>query len=264
MTPFFTTGDTNTVSSGGADVSQGTDIVKRVVKAKKDVKAADALIREHIPFIKSETAKLTGRVPQEGRDDELSIAMMAFHEAIESYNFTRGNFIKFASVVIKRRLIDYMRKESKGQDEVSLSSAVTDDDSVTVADTIESGEDPYGDIHEREALKAELAELTEKLSDFGISLSDIAASCPKQERTLEACRSVLRAAVADGSIISELLRTKKLPMTSIAEKASVERKTLERHRKYIVTLLLIYSNGYDSIRDHLDQIFATGKGGEKA
>ena len=66
------------------------------------------------------------------------------------------------------------------------------------------------------------------------------------------------------ALTEKLRETKKLPMTEIHHGSGVEKKTLERHRKYIVTLLLIYSNGYDSIRAHLKQIFRTEEGGMKA
>ena len=67
-------------------------IVEQVYAAKEDVRAADDLIRAYLPFIKAETAKFLKRPPIEGHDDELSIAMIAFHEAIGGYSRTRGCF----------------------------------------------------------------------------------------------------------------------------------------------------------------------------
>jgi len=40
----------------------------------------------------------------------------------------------------------------------------------------------------------------------------------------------------------------------LAEKTGVDRKTLERHRKYLVAVLLAYTNGFEIIRDHLYQL----------
>ena len=51
-----------------------------------------------------------------------------------------------------------------------------------------------------------------------------------------------------------LLQTKKLPIGQLTAGSGVERKTLERHRKYMVALLLIYTNGYEIIRGHLKQV----------
>ena len=54
-------------------------IIQQVYAAKEDVEAADRLIGIYMPFIKAETVKFLKRSPIEGQDDELSIAMMAFH-----------------------------------------------------------------------------------------------------------------------------------------------------------------------------------------
>lgn len=61
-------------------------IVEQVYAAKEDVQAADRLIGTYLPFIKAEAARFLKRPPIEGHDDELSIAMMAFHEAIGGYS----------------------------------------------------------------------------------------------------------------------------------------------------------------------------------
>lgn len=89
------------------------DIVSSVYHAKDHVEAADHLVRQYLPFIKSETAKYMHRIPQVGQDDELSIAMFAFHEAIVSYDKSRGAFLPFAATTIRHRLIDFSRRETR-------------------------------------------------------------------------------------------------------------------------------------------------------
>ena len=66
-------------------------IVKMVYDAKADLQKADNLIRTYIPFIRSEVSKCISRLCTE-QDDEFSIAMMAFHEAIMGYEKKRGAF----------------------------------------------------------------------------------------------------------------------------------------------------------------------------
>ena len=88
-------------------------IIQQVDEARGDVQAADRLISSYLPFIKAETAKFLKRPPIEGQDDELSIAMMAFHEAIGSYSRTRGAFLKYAGMLIRSRLIDYSRRNRR-------------------------------------------------------------------------------------------------------------------------------------------------------
>ena len=91
------------------DVQQ---LISRVTEAKNDSNAADALIADYMPFIRSETAKYLKRQP-EPEDDELSIAMFAFYEAIRNYSPIKGAFFRFAALQIRSRLIDNYRKERR-------------------------------------------------------------------------------------------------------------------------------------------------------
>ena len=77
---------------------------------------------------------------------------------------------------------------------------------------------------------------------------------------MEACSSAIRYASENSHLLNELLRTKKLPLAQLAAGSGVERKTLERHRKYILAMLLIQTNGYEIIRGHLRHILKR-KGG---
>ena len=75
------------------------ELLARVRAAKGSARAADDLVRDYLPFIKSETAKFMGRPPREGADDELGIAMFAFHEAVVAYDRGRGAFLPLAVVL---------------------------------------------------------------------------------------------------------------------------------------------------------------------
>lgn len=230
-------------------------IVQLVYESKNDMEAANDFIVAYMPFIKSETSKFMNRAPIEGRDDELSIAMIAFHEAINAYSEKRGSFLSFASVLIKNRLIDYWRKNKRHSETISLEKPTYgEDEDATLSDTLTDGVDP-NDLHVvRKATRDEIEELTEQLTNFGVSLTDVAENSPKQKRTLDACREALAYAKENKKIMETFLRTKRLPLTKIAKGSKVEKKTLERHRKYLVALLLIYSNGYEIIRGHLSQV----------
>ena len=239
------------------------ELARRVAVAQGDAGAADALIRDYLPFIRAEASKATGRIVTE-QDDAYSIAMIGFHEAIVSYRALRGAFLPYASVVIRRRLIDFYRKEKRHQGQLSLDQPDGGEDAPPLADRLETPDDPYTQSQLREATRQEIAELSRQLAGFGLSLGDIADNCPRQARTLTACQRALRYAKEDPAIIPELLRTHRLPMAKLAAGSGVERKTLERHRRYLMALLLIYSNGYEIIRGHLAQLLTPSKGGGPA
>lgn len=231
------------------------EIVKAVYAAKEDNHAADELIGRYIPFIRAEASKFMGRICTQS-DEEYSIAMIAFHEAILSYDRARGAFLKYAALVIRSRLTDAARKE-KQHAALSLDEPVQDREK-TMLEQIPDNRDRYEESQVREATRQEILELTRVLGQFGVSFADIADHSPKQERTKEVCIAAVTYAMEHRNLLEELLRTKKLPLAELVQGAGCDRKTLERHRKYVLAMLVIQTNGYEIIRGHLRQVWKKG------
>jgi RNA polymerase sigma factor len=228
------------------------DLVGRVQAARTDPEAADALIRQYMGFIRAETAKFIKRAPIDGQDEELSIAMLAFYEAILGYEQNRGAFLSYASRGIRNRMIDHYRKEKKHAKVISLHAPLQDeDDDISKLDRLEDPKNEIEASHRRAAAREEIEEFERKLGEFGITFSEVADNCPRQERTLASCQRVLAAAKLHPEIFDILLESKKLPISSLAEKSGTDKKTLERHRKYLIAVLLAFTNGYEIIRGHL-------------
>ena len=232
------------------------EIIRAVYAAKEDNAAADDLIRRYIPFIRAEASKFLGKFCTDS-DDEYSIAMIAFHEAILGYSRERGPFLKYAALLIRSRLTDYARKESRHKGNLSLDES-SEEDERTLLDQVADERNVYEESHNLEATQQEIAELTGVLQQFGVSFADIADHSPKQERTKETCLTAVRYAMEHRELLDELLRTKKLPMQELVTGAGCDRKTLERHRKYILAMLVIQTNGYEIIRGHLRHVWKKG------
>lgn len=233
-------------------------LILRVKEAKEDMRAADELIRAYMPFIRKETSKFLKRSVTEDHEDELSIAMIAFYEAISSYSVLRGPFLHYAALNIKSRLTDHLRKEAKHKDLLSLNAPISEesDSESTLLDTLSSDEDHAQTSVMRAATRDEIREFSASLEKFGITLTDIAEACPEQKRTLASCKKALEFALSDSELMDNFLRTGRLPLARLSEGAGVERKTLERHRKYVVGLLLAYTNGFEIIRGHLKHVLS--------
>ena len=242
-------------------MSEARKIESEVLAAQKSSEAADGLIERYLPFIRSETAKFLGAFPAEGQD-ELSIAMTAFYECILAYEPGRGAFLHLASAAIRNRLIDFSRKERRHRNQVSLDAPGPGEEDAPLAERLPAEEREAEKLPERLAARGEIAEFSAQLREFGISLADVAAACPRQERTMEACMAVLRFARENPRLLEELVQTKRLPLAQLVRGAGVERKTAERHRKYLVAILLAFTNGYEIIRGHLRGI-GTGEGRTK-
>ena len=227
-------------------MSQTRDLLNQIELAKTDIDHADQLIRTYMPFIRSETAKFLHGPVQQASDDQFSIAMLAFHEAIRSYSALRGNFLKYASLVIESRLkthaVALKRHAHVSMDAPFEASEHTLHDVIAEAQTIEPS---------RLATQAEIEELENQMHRFGLTLTDITENCPRQQRSLEKCKKVIAYAIRNPHLLDEMVETMKLPMNALVNGSGVDRKTIERHRKYVMAMLLIYTNGYEIIRGHL-------------
>ncbi len=233
-------------------MSNEHQIVKLVYDAKYNMQKADELIEQYIPFIRAEASKTIGKICTEA-DDEMSIAMIAFHEAIQGYKKESGAFLPFASLVIKSRLMDFGRSELRHIGHVSIYEEHGEDET-TLYDKLADTKDYYIESENLEATKHEIEELKSVMKTFDVTLTDVADNSPKQERTLIACGKVVRFAASNKELLDELLRTKKLPISQLSAGAEVEKKTIERHRKYILVMLLIQTNGYEIIRGHIKRV----------
>lgn len=229
-------------------------IVQQVYDAQSDEEAEERLIRQYLPYIKSETSKNIHKAAGE-EDDEVSIAMFAFHEAVKGYRKEKGTFLAYASLIIKSRLIDYHRKEKRHEGNLSFyMQQGQEENGALLLEKISQSKDEMEEYGERLAAKEEILEFCRQLQDYELNLNDIAENCPKQDRTLKACQQALYYAKGNHALLESFLQSKRVPLKQLAQGAGVERKTLERHRKYVAALLLAYTNGFEVIREHLSQM----------
>ena len=235
-------------------------IVSQVYAAKTDPDAADGLIRQYIGFIRSEVVKFTHAAPEDGYEDELSIAMFAFYEAILGYERVRGAFLPYAARAIRNRLVDAYRREKRHRNVASLHDPSTDGADRTLLETLPDTRDEIADLEARTASQQEIRTFGEQLGRYGIAFSDVADNCPRQERTMAACRRVLDYARSHQALLDRLVESGRLPIGELSAGSGMDKKTLERHRKYLVAILIAFTNGYEIIRGHLGRL-APPKGG---
>jgi RNA polymerase sigma factor len=210
----------------------------RIARAKDEKDEANRLISEFKPFIASVVQKKVGRFVEYGVDEELSVGLMAFKEAIDSYDRQKSKFLSFARMVISMRLIDYYRK-SKKERTVSIEGS---DRSDIAAD--ESSMEQYKIADENEKRILEIIEYRNLLKKWGISLEQLVDISPQKEDLREQYKMVARVIAGNESILKALLRTKRLPVKEIENILSIHPKKLERGRIYIIAMVLAMVAGF--------------------
>jgi RNA polymerase sigma factor len=229
---------------------QFTAINARIEGIREDPDALNRFVEEYKPFIAACAEKVAGRYVTYGRDDELSIAMIAFVEAINSFNQSRGNFFSFSRNVIKRRLIDYYRSEQRHSKVISLNVYTADQDEefdLSLGESVRK----YSDREIAEIRKFELEELGKELSEWKISFSDLAGASPRHEKTKKQCIEIVGLILSRPEMLHSIMTKKYLPVAEIEKDMKLPRKLIERFRKYIIAVVIIATGDYEYIRDYI-------------
>ena len=73
----------------------------------------DNLVKQHMAFLIRTVSNFTGRYVSIENDEEFSIALLAFTEAVKRYDKEKGTFLTFAKLVIESRLKTYLMSKKK-------------------------------------------------------------------------------------------------------------------------------------------------------
>lgn len=226
-------------------------INERVTYIKDNETEISSFVEEYKPFIASCVEKATGRYVRYGTDDELSIGLMAFVEAIKAYDLNKGNFLSFSQNIIKRRLIDYYRKEKKNSKVISLNEYMNDDENTT--DFTESRSvERFTEEELTQYRRLEIKQLKDELDEWGISFLDLADTSPKHKKTRKAYSQITSFLLSQPEMVVSIKKSKCLPIVEIEKVTKIPRKTIERARKYIVAVIIVASGDYQYIKSYVD------------
>ncbi len=222
----------------------------RLESIRNDTKETGRFVEEYKPFIASCAEKVTGRYMSYGSDDELSIAMIAFVEAIGSFDRTKGNFFTFSRNVIKRRLVDYYRSEKRHSNVVSLNVYMEDKDEEYDLSSNEAIRN-YSEQKLAEYRRLELLELEKELADWEITYQDLTRVSPKHKKTKQQCMELAGILLSRKDIVQSIITKKYLPIAELERVSGLPRKLIERFRKYIIAVVIIAIGDYQYIKDYI-------------
>ncbi len=221
-----------------------------------DKDAREVLIGKYTPFILRVASGMTGRYVKVGQDDEVSIGMMAFDEAINNYRLDKGvSFLSFAETVIKRRLIDHFRKEGRNSKVILFSSLEKNEegeDSPTTLVDLQQAKANYAAENETRDRQAEIIQYSKILAQYGISFSELVEVSPKHDDARLRAISVAWIIAGNTRYRTYLLEKKTLPLKQLEQEVKVSRKTLERQRKYIIAVVLVLVNDFHYLKSYVN------------
>ncbi len=224
-----------------------------VLRAKQDSLARGDLIAAHRDWLLRVVARACRRYVS-AQDDEFSVGLMAFDEAITAFRADRSAaFSTFAEQVIRRRLIDWQRKEQQ-RPELAWSGLQIADDDTPIAEQVTTSASlvAFQLSQESDDRRREIEQLTDELSVYGISFSELVQVSPRHRDARESAKQVARTLAGSVELLAKLRQSKGLPLKELEQVATVSRKTLERQRKYIIALTLVLTGDYPLVRSFVE------------
>lgn len=200
-------------------------------------------------FIYNTAYKICKRKLDWKNDDELSVALVAFNKACDSYNQEKGEFYSFAKVIIRNSLVDHFRK-AKNNPYLAFES--NEDEELQFID-IKNSLTQYQIESENKNRIEEIALLSIELSMYKLDFDVLANSSPSHKDTRDSLLNLAMSCIREETILKQIKEKKLLPVKEICLLTGTNRKFVEKWRRYILTLIIILSSeDYPYIKSYLN------------
>lgn len=181
-------------------------------------------------------------------DDELSIGLITFNKACDNYKEDKGEFFSYAKVLIRNALIDFFRKSKN----IPYLTFESEDDEKEYVE-YKTSMDNYQIQVENSRRAEEILALSKELSKYGLDFNALIKVSPSHKDTRDSLLNLAFICMKEMNILDYIKEKKQLPIKEIMILGNVNRKFLDKWRKYLITLIIILSNDeYSYIRSYLN------------
>jgi len=228
----------------------------RVARARDgDIQARDDLIRDYTPFILKTAASCVRRYVVLGEDDEASVALSAFNEAIDAFKSKRPGFLAFAATVIKRRLIDLYRKQTRHREIPfsTMSTPKSENEGFWDPSCLTYTTEDWQAVVER---RDDIENWKETLKEFGLTIGQVVEATPKHRDARQRAMYMARLIAENAKLKQLFFETRRIPvdelLSRVPEKRRVSRKTIDRQKVYITAVAIAMAGDYPSMESFLE------------
>lgn len=198
------------------------------------------IIEEYIPFIIKTISKFTNRYVSIENDEEFSIGLVGFYEAVQKYNNDKGPFLPFAQLVITSRLKNYYNKENKHNLHISMDSM--EEEGINIKEKLSNP------IEDKSELVDEMDELKREINIFGFSLEDLVDEAPKHVDTRANALDLSEKVSKDKPLVDFMYTKMRLPIKQISLKYRVTQKVIKGSKKFIITGIIIFYRNFRNLK----------------
>ncbi|MFG6120271.1 RNA polymerase sigma factor SigI [Thalassobacillus sp. B23F22_16] len=235
------------------DKKTDTSLNEQVTLAQAgDEEIRNHLLQQYQPFIAKNVSEVCKRYIDQHKDDEFSIGLMAFNEAIDSFSSKKGSsFLSFARLVIKRKVIDFIRNEQRHLMAASLDEDYENEEQMENPSEITAAKEQYERQTEAWYRREEIKDFQLKLKQYKLSFKELTEVSPQHRDARESAIRVARVIYGDVELREKVLKKGRLPIKDLVGRVDVSKKTLERNRKFILAMVIILSEEYVYLKDYI-------------
>lgn len=205
----------------------------------KDIDSNE-FIKEHIPFIIKTINEITGRYICLDNDEEISIGLLAFNEARQKYDYSKGHFLPYAKLVIKSRILNYLRREKNNNLKESLEKLREEG--------FDFSQELYNPIENQDILIEEMDILKKTIQDFGFELDDLVEESPKHKDTRNRAIDLSNKINDDNKIKESMYTKRRLPIKEISIKYVISQKIIKGSKKFIITVVIVLDKNLRNLK----------------
>ena len=203
-------------------------------------KDINILIDNYMPLIIKTVSSITGRYVSVKNDDEFSIALMAFKEAVDKYDENKGIFSSFAKLVISSKVKNHLVRENKYRKVESIEEL--SENGINIEDIY------HTEIESSDEISIEIGKLKDEINKFGFSFEDLVEEAPKHDDTRKRAISISEK-VNDEVILKNFIYEKRrLPIKQISLKFSVTEKILKISKRFIISVVIILDKNFRNLK----------------
>ena len=234
-------------------IEQPASLDERANKAKQSEIEAKELIEEFMPFLRSRVARYSARFDNFQQEDLLSTAMMAFYEAVTSYDDDKGHFFPFASRVVTARIIDQVRKISRHEGKTVPLDLDEDEPQLSQSSAINViSMRNYSEELRRERLAEEIEQFKAEAALWGITMDSLVRGSPKHRELRHTYKDILLTVAKNPDIMQTIHLKRYFPIKEISRITGLPHKKLERARTYIIASLVIKTGDYELLTEYIE------------
>lgn len=202
------------------------------------------MIESYKPFIIKQVSLAIGRYLTSEHEDALMIGMAAFNDAIDKYDSEKGSFVNFASLMIKSRVIDYLRKEQR-----HYAHEILEDQ--TSATFTQSENMQIQDVTIKDEIVEEIHLFKQELALYDIQMEMLVNSAPTHSKTRYEM-IILSKKISTNELIMRMITLKRhLPMQEITLTYGTTKKVLKTHRNFIIACIIVFTKPFNTMMSYL-------------